>query len=254
MVSQKSGSNYPPDFYMENTMRKYFWASSLATGALAASALLPVAPAQAAIVDKSSAVPAISPDGPPQGSPLCLNGSVGGATECIGSYLSNFGTYSNDVTNGDPSNLASKLLATGVFGGITDWTFDGKDDSTSSNPASTLGFVANGLDATTGTFGFTSGIDWANTALAISLKAATRFSIYYIPKGTLAAGTTSINWNTLGVSVNPNNGNPRNLSHASVYFNQVATPPTAVPTPALLPGLIGLGVSALRSKRKAVAQ
>jgi hypothetical protein len=84
----------------------------------------------------------------------------------------------------------------------------------------------------------------AKTNLAISLKGGPSYSIYYIAAGALT-DASSINWNTLGIE--KGNGDPGpGLSHASVYYN-------VIPTPALLPGLIGMGVAAVR-KRKGEAE
>jgi hypothetical protein len=55
-------------------------------------------------------------------------------------------------------------------------------------------------------------------------------------------------WSTFGLL--NNGGNQPVLSHMTVY-TAVGNPPTAVPTPALLPGLVGLGVAALRKKKQA---
>jgi hypothetical protein len=219
--------------------KNQFFGATLVATALTAGAFLQASPAQAANLSGS---PLLNGLGLTVQTPACNAGSVTGSSDCAGSFELQGGQ--NDVTNGDASNLASQILATGVFGGITNWTFNEKinDDGTTTG-SDPLGFnwpgVTSGL--TSGTFNF-SNFDPATTALAISLKSARGFSMYYIPVGALANST--INWNTFGVSTN-NQGNPQALSHASVYFNT-----TPIPTPALLPGLIGLGLGVLRKKKQ----
>lgn len=53
-------------------------------------------------------------------------------------------------------------------------------------------------------------------------------------------------WSTFGLK--NNGGNQPNMSHISVYTNSDGVP-SAVPTPALLPGLISMGVAAMRKRR-----
>lgn len=43
-------------------------------------------------------------------------------------------------------------------------------------------------------------------------------------------------------------GGPKQVSHISVYYRAGSTP---IPTPAILPGLIGMGVAAIRKKKQA---
>lgn len=183
-------------------------------------------------------------------SPACTAGSVTGFADCVGSF--NLQSGQNDVTNGASNNLASQVLATGVFGGIKNWTFNEKINANGSTTGTDpLGFNwANvGENQTSGQFNFST-FNSATTALVISLKSARDFSIYYIPVNALTGST--VNWNMLGVALNKNM-KPQALSHASVYFNTVA-PPTPVPTPALLPGLIGIGLAAMRKKKQSAAQ
>ena len=46
-------------------------------------------------------------------------------------------------------------------------------------------------------------------------------------------------------------GKAKNVSHISLYYKESAT---EVPTPALLPGLIGMGMASLRKKKKQVGE
>jgi hypothetical protein len=226
-------------------MKKQLMTGAIAAGAMAIGCLGQMGSAEAADLSGS---PLLNGLGLNAQSLACTDGSVTGFTDCVGSFA--LGAGENDVTNGDSGNLASQILATGVFGNITNWTFNEKINdngtTTGSDPLS-FNWVDVGSEQTSGSFNF-SNLNFATTALAISLKSARGFSMYYLPAGSLSSSTVS--WNTLGVSTNPQ-GNPQALSHASVYFN---TPPTtAVPTPALLPALAGMGLAAVR-KRKQVQE
>lgn len=175
----------------------------------------------------------------------CSDGSVAGATQCVGDFVTQKGN--NDVTDGGANNPASKILATGVFGGITNWTFNAKLDpgQTGSNP---LGFSVSSIGGTQGSFGFSS-IDLSTTDLAFSLKGGPSYSIYYVPANSLS-DPLNIVWNTLGIEKGNGKAGP-GLSHASVYYANaggIGGDGEAIPTPALLPGLIGLGAAALRKR------
>jgi hypothetical protein len=223
-------------------MKKQFLTAAVAAGAVATSILQ----ANSAVAANLSDSPLLSGLGLTVQSPACTAGAVTAFTDCVGSFQ--LGPSENDVTNGDPGNLASQILATGVFGNITNWTFNEKiNDNGTTTGTDPLGFnwTNVGSGQTSGAFNF-SNLTPATTALAISLKSGRGFSMYYLPAGTLLNSTVS--WDTLGVSTN-RQGNPQALSHASVYFN--TTPTTAVPTPALLPGLVGMGLTAMRKKKKA---
>jgi hypothetical protein len=83
-----------------------------------------------------------------------------------------------------------------------------------------------------------------NTPFVLAMKAGNNHAYNYFD-GTVFSGT----WDT-DRFVNRRNI-PQDLSHASLYVPDDFTPPTPVPTPALLPGLVGLGVAALRKKKQA---
>ena len=81
-----------------------------------------------------------------------------------------------------------------------------------------------------------------NSPFVVTVKASTFFSAYLFQGLT---GVTSGTFNVAGVTTG-NNGQHANLSHLSVFTSE----PTAIPTPALLPGLIGLGLGVLRKRRQ----
>ncbi len=182
----------------------------------------------------------------------CTKGTVTGASQCAGAYT--LGAGENDVTNGAATNIATKLLNEngGVFGGSSTWAFGNKYDGSFANNSNTQsGFKVTGLNTTAGSFGF-SNINLATTDLAISLKSAKGFSLYYIKAGTIT-NPNQIAWNTFGTSVN-NKGVGQALSHISYFTRMMPTPPPPVrrvPEPAALSALLLVGAMAtVRRKRR----
>ncbi len=182
----------------------------------------------------------------------CTKGTVTGASQCAGAYT--LGSGENDVTNGAATNIATKLLNEngGVFGGSSTWAFGNKYDGGFANSSNTQsGFNVTGLNTTAGSFGF-SNINLATTDLAISLKSAKGFSLYYIKAGTIT-NPNQIAWNTLGTSVN-NKGVGQALSHISYFTRMMPTPPPPVrrvPEPAALSALLAVSAMAtVRRKRR----
>lgn len=159
----------------------------------------------------------------------CNVGGVSRFTSCVGS---------RQVGAEATTSSANQILNSGVFDGITNWTFDVNLDPNQSGP-NTLGLSQTGLGAITGTLNFT-GINLSEKALAIVLRANNAFSIYYIPAGTLQSAT-DLSWNTLGVSTDEL-GNPQGLSQVSVYFSD--RPEAALTSPPLI-GILGAGLAAL---------
>jgi hypothetical protein len=184
----------------------------------------------------------------------CTKGTVTGASQCAGSYT--LGAGENDVTNGAASNIATKLLNEngGVFGGTSNWTFGNKYDGSFANNSNTQsGFNVTGLNTTAGSFGL-GNINLATTDLAVSLKSAKGFSLYYIKAGTIT-NPNQIAWNTFGTSVN-GKGAGQALSHISYFTRMVPTPPVRVrrvPEPAALSALLAVGAAAIvrRKQRQA---
>jgi hypothetical protein len=182
----------------------------------------------------------------------CTKGTVTGASQCAGSYT--LGTGENDVTNGAATNIATKLLNEngGVFGGSSTWVFGNKYDGSFANSSNTQsGFNVTGLNTTAGSFSL-GNINLAKTDLAISLKSAKGFSMYYIKAGTIT-NPNQIAWNTFGTSVN-GKGAGQALSHISYFTRMVPTPPPRVrrvPEPAALSALLAVSATAVvRRKRR----
>jgi|GEM_PF-2445580 hypothetical protein len=186
----------------------------LATAAIVS--LAPVAGAEAALL---------------AGNPLCSISNVTGAVACAGSFAGNDSNQKADV-------LDQLVSSFGSFTGIGEWSHDldsDKSDGSGNGP-----FTSN-PEVTNGTLTF----DTPQTGFfAIALKAGPRFSLYLLDGGT--TGISSFNFDTIGTSTNPR-GMAQDLSHASLYhFDGEDTEP--IPTPALLPGLIGLGIAGLRQR------
>lgn len=159
--------------------------------------------------------------------PFCSNTDVSPtAVACSGSYDGN----TND------SNVLTTL--TGAFGGT--WSFNEAEKSDSAG----AGAFKSNVESTFGTLEFDNSIFGK---FVIGLKASNNVSFYLLDGGT--TGLSSFDFNTIGTSTNSQN-TAQNLSHAALYRLETGTP---IPTPALLPGLIGMGVAALR-KRKGDAQ
>jgi ABC-type Fe3+ transport system substrate-binding protein len=122
-----------------NKMISKFAYSAIAGLALAGS-IVGVEPAGAATITDQTGSLDTTGLGLTDGNVSCANGSVEGASQCVGDFLTQGGN--NDVTDGGADNPASKILASGVFDGITNWTFNAKQNVpsglTGSNP---LGFT-----------------------------------------------------------------------------------------------------------------
>jgi hypothetical protein len=178
--------------------------------------LTPVAGAEAALI---------------VGNPLCNISNVTGVVACAGSFSGNDSNQQADV-------LSQLVSSFGSFTGAGLWSHNTGTDK-SDGPG--FGPFTSNPEVTNGTLTF----DTPQTGFfAIALKAGPRFSLYLLNGGT--TGISSFNFNTIGTSTNPN-GKAQDLSHASLYyFEGEDTEP--IPTPALLPGLIGLGIAGLRQR------
>ncbi len=196
-------------------MLKFKTASTL-LATVAVFGLAPISDAKAALI---SAAP-----------PTCSNNNILNpiAIDCSGSWQGNDANQQSDV-------LSQLLADFGDETGLGTWLKSGKSDDSNSGP-----FTSN-VKATTGTLNF----DVAQKGFfAVALKASNSFSLYLLDGG--EDGISSFDFNTIGTATN-NSNMAQSLSHATLYNFQ------PVPTPALLPGLIGMGVAALR-KRKAEAE
>lgn len=166
------------------------------------------------------------------------NNFLGNATLASGSYSGNDATGSGQPLLG--------ALNDGLFGNDT-WTFLGKSDEAdfgpfSSNPNSTWGFLV--LD------------DPIDGPVALSLKAATNFSVYFFDES--FTDIKSFKFKTDGTALNPQ-GQPQDLSHASLFAvlgngepGEPGDPVIPEPTSLLVWSVIGLGVYAMgrRLRRK----
>lgn len=136
------------------------------------------------------------------------------------------GSYSQDS--------AANVNADGIFG-FSDWNLLAKSDEPSGSD------LFNPVKGKEGTFDFTRlGFDFSKDRILVTFKGANEFKyVGYLL--TASTGTWSSPFTDRVDRI-------RDVSHISVFKS--ATP---VPTPALLPGLIGMGVAALR-KRKGEAE
>jgi hypothetical protein len=182
--------------------------------AVGAFSLLPISDAKAALI---SAAP-----------PLCLVTDVtANATACSGSWRGNDANKQTDVL-AELANLSS----------LTGWSLIGKSDDASNGP-----FTSN-PQVTSGTLTFDSAV---TGPFAIALKASNSFSLYYFLND--GSPISALNFIMNGTALN-GRGNPQDLSHASLY--RVGSS-TVIPTPALLPGLLGMGLAALRKRKQTEA-
>jgi hypothetical protein len=145
-------------------------------------------------------------------------------TDCAGAF------------EGNDKNQEADVLATILAEfGLSDVSYQGASDEASSGPFS------NSPNGASGTLDFDFAID---SPFVLSLKAGTAFSLFYFDGE--GAPISSIDFTTLGVSVNPNQiGN--GLSHASLYS---AVP--AIPEPEtyalMLAGLAAIGFMTRRRR------
>ncbi|HUG25996.1 PEP-CTERM sorting domain-containing protein [Piscinibacter sp.] len=148
------------------------------------------------------------------------------------------GAWEGNVTPQQADVEAQLALDFAPFVGAgADFSFVGKSDDADNGP-----FTSNPMD-TTGTLNFDVPI---TGFFAVALKAGDAFSVYLFDGG--VAGLTSIDYSTLGVSVNQD-GQAQDLSHATL----ISVGPFAAPIPepetyALM--LAGLGVVGFVARRR----
>lgn len=190
------------------------------------------------------AVPASSADAQlTAGSTACTNNAAltlmnPDALACSGSWTGN-----------DVNQRAAVLSRVGMdfqsYVGLGLWSYVGTTDAgrTSGPFSSVPGTVTGALTFDSPMTGF----------FAIALKSSTNFSIYLFDGG--VGGLSGIDFTTIGTSMN-RRGIAQDLSHASLYDFDAATPPppvvTATPEPGtlvlMLTGLAGLGVVVRRRR------
>ena len=161
---------------------------------------------------------------------LCSDGTTSPSfVSCSGAWEGN--------NLGNAAKLAevqAQILAD--FG--SSYSLVGSSDGAGSGP-----FISN-PGGSSGTLTFDSAV---TGSFVVALKAANEFSLYLFNGG--SAGISSIDYSTLGVSVN-RQGIPQGLSHATLYGGGT-TPPVPEPeTYALM--LAGLGAVALITRRRRI--
>jgi PEP-CTERM motif len=144
---------------------------------------------------------------------------VAGFTSCLGPF--DMKVTGNDVL-GNGSGPLFDMLSKGAFGGITDWTFGGKQDAGASGATGgegeELGFQWKETSEGQGTWSLAKATENLYADIVISLKTATSWSAYYIQKGTALSDFQNKLWNTLGVDLAGNGNNGKALSHASLFY------------------------------------
>jgi hypothetical protein len=159
--------------------------------------------------------------------PINLNDNLSGSPACQYSTTAN-----NDFLNTNPITVNAEQ-----FFGFNDWKFGGKiGENTGYNGVGT---------GQSGTWNITSvaQANWINAMLIFKDGNDTTLVGYLT--NTLLSG----NWSSPFENPPFNVRNTRNVSHISVYYREGQP----IPTPALLPGLVGLGLAAARRKKSALA-
>jgi hypothetical protein len=197
-------------------MKKQLLTGALAFGTLAVASLLQAAP-----------VKAIG---------LTCDMSYANKVDAAGSLVNlgcERGTTNNDKLNPLQVNQDSLF-------GFSDWNFFGKDNLSDNNTKF-------------GEYNLNSRVQNSWSDIMLVLKGGngninTKTYVGYLLAQDNLGGWTG-DWNS--PFSNNNNGNIKDVSHISLYYREGAT---EVPTPALLPGLIGMGVASLRKKKKQVGE
>lgn len=193
-------------------MKPYTIAATVAIGALGVSAVLHPLPVQAAGFDCSTFVLA-----------------NGAKTE--GCQL---GSTNNDTVGGGILQVNTDQLF-----GFSNWQFLGKDES-----GGTLGISPEFPPiAQSGTWNVSSFLPsgWTDALLVFKGGNGNNISPQNYVAYLLKPGMTSGTWSS--PFINTKNGNVADISHISLY--------SRIPTPALLPGLIGMAIATVRKRQSA---
>lgn len=127
------------------------------------------------------------------------------------------------------------------FNGIT-WKFLSKINKPNTTPdegVTGIFSLTYGDELKSGTWDLLESYFGSGTPFVLAIKASNRYAYNYFD-GTVFSGT----WDTSRFE--NNGGQQPDISHATLYVADNFRP---VPTPALLPGLVGMGLAALRKKR-----
>jgi hypothetical protein len=153
--------------------------------------------------------------------------------------------------NDNDANLNSFIQPSG-FTGIT-WKQWAKIEEGGVNPTDpnegatgnffTISYSGNPLESLSGTWSLLESYFGSGTPFVLAIKGANDYAYNYF-NGTVFSGT----WDTERLLTPGPNPQQPSISHATLYVADNFRP---VPTPALLPGLVGMGLAALRKKRTA---
>lgn len=183
--------------------------------------------------------------------------SLGSCSTNIGALVGSGGIGASGFVGADScqKSLAGNDSVSDVeslFTGVWTRAFKTNSNNTSSDEVFTQGNLAltysGGAPSQSGTWSL-SGLAPDVTSFILAVKGGNgnkpeAQSLLYYKFDDL--DVLSGDWSTFGLR--NNGGNQPDLSHISVYTNS-----TPIPTPALIPGLIGMGVAALRKKKQALA-
>jgi hypothetical protein len=202
-----------------------------ATGTLLTGVAFPMSAAQAATVTCSSYTGFTNP----AFTALREDASTRGISPNSGCEVASF-------VQDSPANVNAAK-----FFNINTWTLLAKSDEQSGSSFFTP------TEGQSGAFDFSSLlIDFTKYDVLVTFKGPNQIP-NETPKefpivGYLASQATG-SWSSPFTDFNPR-GNPRvrDTSHISIF--QSAKSPAAVPTPALLPGLVGMGIAALRKRKQ----
>lgn len=169
------------------------------------------------------------------------------ANACFGEVL----TPSNDV--GSSPNLLDFLNRSEDklnFGYIGQWVAAGKEIQNGNGTALSFSagtFTSAASTEKNGTWSLGLNNNALIQALVISVKGGNGWSAYLFDPANLASSFSGT-WSTLGLL--NNGGNQPSISHISAYYVVGQQPPQPIPTPALIPGAIGVSAALLRKRKQ----